>query len=529
MIKSRQWLSEPAFALAFTLLYAVLLAWFMQFHELWFDETEPWLLALYSDSYADLLYNKRFEGHPNLWYSVLYGVTAFTSNLTALQVTQGFFAVGFVYVFLRYAPFPRTFRLLFCFGYYGLFEYGTISRLYAIELLTLFIICAFYPKRFSHWYGYILLLALHAQTNLFGFFISGILGVLLLMEATGFWRQQTSGQPVSVTHKIVGALVWAIGCGYSFYSMFRPGEGSGGSFITFFEPYYFFQAATRIWQAFAPVPQFMIGFWNSSLLPTSWEIPLSMAVVVFIVVALYRHKQLLFPLLLLFATLYLFFALKFEGSARHHAHYFFFTLAFFWLYRHHQNHQTDSPSTGISTKWTDYFLIFCGCLQLAGGAYALAIDKNHPFFGGKQVVEFLKGLPPDRFIAISEIVTGSNVVAYYGKPIYDITSGIYRSYYTLNPHEVNDPSPNVQFDWARILAHQKGKTVILISRWELNHLWYPYPIKFVASFKGIHINPFSFFIYEIPAFALPPGHLVAGPTAQLPIAPLSRKTSALQP
>ncbi|WP_157593160.1 hypothetical protein [Rufibacter tibetensis] len=256
----------------FTLLYGLVLAFLMRHHELWFDETEPWLLALYSDSYSELLYNKGFEGHPNLWYSLLFVITRFTRELWTLQAAQFSFAIGFVYVFLRYAPFHWFIRLLFCFGYYGLFEYGVISRLYALELFTTFLLCTLYPTRFRNWYWYIFLLGVNAQTHLFGLFFSGVLGLLLFAEATGLFKTTSDVLKPSTRDVAIGFAVWALCCAFSFWSITYYLK-IGTPFI---DPYMIQQAGTRVWQAFIPIPEFTFHFWNTSLLRTAFEIPLSM-------------------------------------------------------------------------------------------------------------------------------------------------------------------------------------------------------------------------------------------------------------
>ncbi|AKQ44770.1 hypothetical protein TH63_02650 [Rufibacter radiotolerans] len=503
---------DSTFALFFTVVYALLLAWFMPFHELWFDETEPWLLALYSNSYPEMLYNKRYEGHPNLWYSLLYGLTHFTQNLKALQLTQATFATGFVYVFLRHAPFSRVLKLCFCFGYYGLFEYGIISRLYALEMLSLFLICTLYPKRFSHWYLYVALLALHAQTNLFGFFMAGILGLLLFSEAFRFWKNSLNWLPTSVVQKTAGILIWGVACLFSFWSMFRPNE-TDGSFFNFFHLYYFWQAAARPWQAFFPLPNFNVFFWNTSFLQTRMEIPLSVLLLLLVSASLYPVKRLLLGLILLCSALLFLFTFKMEGSMRHHGHFFIFSIVLLWLKTYY--YPTDKPSLKADSfiqKFSSLLtpvLLLAGVVQVIAGAFALYIDWKNPFYGGKEVNEFLKTVPATSVIATAEVVTTSNVTAYYGKQIYNLPTGNYRSFYTLDHNDANDLRPYILLDWALALAQQKNAPVILICRTELPYQWASFPVTYKATFRGKYVNPYAFFIYEIQPFQLPKKTMMA--------------------
>lgn len=512
MSRSKESLSEAAFALIFTLLYAVLLLWGLSFHEMWFDETEPWLLALYSESYGDLLYNKRFEGHPNLWYSILFVVTKFTSNLKVLQITQATFSIGFVYLFLRYSPFPRLTRIMFCFGYYGLFEYGIISRLYAIELFTLFLICTFYPKRFSNWFLYIGLLSLNAQTNLFGFFVSGMLGLLLFSEAFKIWKESPQWVPVTLTQKAGGILFWGVACLFSFWSMLRPNENSE-NFISFFHSYYYFQSFARVWQAFAPVPEFIITFWNTSFLRTRTELLLSALLLVLTFWTFFNFKRLLIPLFVLFITLLLFFALKWEGSMRHHGHFFTYTLAFLWIKSYYTAFKPSSPflqkATGWSSSAFSVLLSICLFLQVLAGIYVLYIDGRYPFYGGKKVAEYIKTLPPSTMVAAEGWITVSNVAAYLGRPIYHLPTGEFRSFYTLDPNEANDLGPYVLLDWAQAYAQQHKKPVVLISRRELPSMWHSSPVTFIAVYRGNYITQFAFYLYKIEPLPLPKKKMMA--------------------
>ncbi|WP_210486312.1 hypothetical protein [Rufibacter aurantiacus] len=508
----RSFLRDNYFAIGFTLLYALLLAWLMQYHEMWFDETEPWLLALYSDTYGELLDNKRFEGHPNLWYSLLFVITKFTSNLKVLQVTQALFAISFVFVFLRFSPYPKVIRLMVCFGYYGLFEYGIISRLYAIELFFLFLACTFYPKRFSHWYWYLTLLVLLAQTNLFAFFMAGVLGLLLFSEAVKFWKSSPHWMPLSSLKLIAGAIILAAGYLLSLWSMVRPNESNESTF-TLFHPYYLYQAAARVWQAFAPVPEFTTTFWNTSYLPTRFEILLSAIIIGILFAAFFRTKRLLFSLFLLFFASFCLFVLKMEGSMRHHAHFFFFTIAFLWIKTHYtQTYSSPSPPIPFQQKLAPVLrtlLIIAAFFQVIAGIYALVIDWQHPFFEGKKVAAFLRSLPRNYSIATDDGVVSSNITAYLGKPIYNLPTGNLKSFYTLNPNEVNDLKQNVLLEWAMALAQQKSTPVILVCRYELPFQWASIPIRPIAIFRGNSITPYAFFIYKINPLAIAPKQMVA--------------------
>ncbi len=511
-------LSNQKFALLFTFLYGLLLIWLLPFHELWPDETEPWLLALYSDSYTDLLHNKRFEGHPNLWYSLLYVITRFTDNLQALKISHFFFSVGFVFVFLRYAPFHWLIRLLFCFGYYGVYEYGLISRLYAPEIFTMFLVCAFYQKRFSHWYAYIFLLALNAQTHLFGLYFSGAMGLLLFAEA--LWPTETvpAFQKVNAKRIGLGVLLWLVGCGVSFWSITHFLGFAHGHI---WDPYKIQQASTRVWQAFFPVPEFLIQFWNTSYLRTKVEIPLSLLLVLLLLLTI-RPKQLLLCILLLFAGLYYFFAFKFGLSLRHHAHFFLFTVAILWIATHYR---TYTPSlkpkelfpANVRVGILNYLLLFTTITQFLCGIYALYIEYNYSFYPAKEATAYLEKHFPDYLLATTEEFPSSTITAYSGKPIFNLSRGEYVTFYDLDMTIENKLTPYQNLQWAKVWAQKNNKPVLLISSREIAIEHFPYPVKHIRSFdrKQIVSLPQDRFIYF---YLVEPGYFptydfVVGPVA----------------
>ncbi|GAB2530881.1 hypothetical protein GCM10027189_09120 [Rufibacter soli] len=511
---------NSAFALFFVVLYGLLLAYLMPFHELWSDETEPWLLALHSNSYSELLYNKRFEGHPNLWYSILYVVTRFTDNLQALKVSQYFFAVGFVFLFLRYAPFSKVTRLLFCFGYYGLFEYGILSRLYALELFTMFLLCAFYQRRFSHWYLYIGLLALNAQTHLFGLYFSGILGLLLFAEAYKGWDNITGWQKIGAGKFGLGFLLWLVGCGFSFWSITHY-LGLGHSLM--WDPYKIQQAATRIWQAFFPVPDMTFHFWNTSYLKTRQEIILSFILVLFFIYSL-RPYRLLICLLLLFAALFHFFAFKYELYLRHHAHFFLYAVALFWLGSTYYKASSGPPSSrfffsipGGKARLFSFLLLLATVSQFLTGLYAVSMDYRYSFSPGKDVAAFLKANYPDYLLASSDEFNASTVGAYLKKPIYNLVRGRFRTFFGFDEESHNTLTPFQNLQWAQALAQKQQQPVILISSSYLPLEFTPYPVKHLKSFEREYILLFDkhIYLYQINPLPVAPTEFVAGNPATL--------------
>src|SRR5262249_14283198 len=81
-------------------------------HAMWFDEVQAWNIARASRSLSALWTNLRYEGHPALWYLVLYALTRVTGDPRAMQVAEWcVMCLTFPVVLFR-APFPTWARIL---------------------------------------------------------------------------------------------------------------------------------------------------------------------------------------------------------------------------------------------------------------------------------------------------------------------------------------------------------------------------------------------------------------------------------
>ena len=148
-------------------------------HEMWRDELQAWLIAKNSGSLINLFQNFRYEGHPGLWFMILYYISRFTHNPVSMQFAHLLIASAAVFLFLKYSPFSKLQKLLFIFGYFPFYEYSIISRNYSLGMLFIFLFCTLYctKKNFLLLAGVIFLLA---QTNIFGLIIAIALSIFLL-------------------------------------------------------------------------------------------------------------------------------------------------------------------------------------------------------------------------------------------------------------------------------------------------------------------------------------------------------------
>src|ERR1700758_1824662 len=115
-------------ALLITLIFFIIELMLVYFHEPWGDEVHSWVIAGDSYSFADLIYNSRYEGHPKMWYLLLFILQKATNNIFFMQILHVCIATCTVFVFCFFSPFSFLKNILFCFGYFFAYEYAIISR-----------------------------------------------------------------------------------------------------------------------------------------------------------------------------------------------------------------------------------------------------------------------------------------------------------------------------------------------------------------------------------------------------------------
>ena len=156
-------------------------------HEPWRDELNPWLIARHTASFAEAQAVYDTGGHPRLWHTLLWLTSRVTGDFMVWQALQAVFAAAGAWVFLRFAPFGRALRVLFVLGYFPAFEYGVIARPYGLGLALALAATAVLARRPGAVLSLALLLALLAQTTVFGGIAAGAL-------ALAWWWDDRTGR-----------------------------------------------------------------------------------------------------------------------------------------------------------------------------------------------------------------------------------------------------------------------------------------------------------------------------------------------
>lgn len=372
-------------------------------HELWRDEVHSAMIAFESQSLGDLVQRKAYEGHPLMWYLLIYALKQFTSDWFAVSVLQLSLAAVAAAIVLFKAPFRVWERMLIVFGYFFLFEYGILARNYAIELIFLFGVCAAYPLRQTAKGQFLIALLLFflMQTNFYGLLLGTLLSVFIAWELVPPLVREREWLPLSKV-LVRAALPILSGIALSFWSIQPPSDSGVAPYpIALMNLFY---GISTIWKGFVPIPHFSINFWNTNFLDikdfkynshiqTLCLVPLLMALSRFW--AGHRALRYLFWIGVLIMTLFV--AFRYSGAMRHYGHFYLWFLVCLWLQRLTPIDKQTSPKIPPSVSWQKFnnwvdnnFFKTLIAGHVGAAMIALSIDAIFPFSNGKMMSTYIK-------------------------------------------------------------------------------------------------------------------------------------------
>lgn len=410
-------------------------------HEMWRDEYQAWLIAVNSNNWTELLANIRLEGHPLLWYAILFIIHQFSGGLFVMKAVHLFFATATVFLLNRFGPFKVWVSMLISFSYFFFYEYAIISRSYVLALFFAVLFCVLYTRQTKKIFWMALAVAGMALSSLYGLVLSVAFGFYFLIDFLYVdWQNYLAGKkrwlPVVVALMIV-LLAYALAL-----IQIYPEADNGFPVSTpdGFDPERIKIAMATLLGAYMPVPVLdQMAFWNTNILwgphpETSQHLNLYVVFALMILgcFSYYfrRHLAVLsFYLVgtLLFLGVYYYTAMIFY---RYTGFLFIILICAFWLFL------AESSGTGKKkehkkkrTGWIfNLFIIILGT-QLFAGLWAYGTDIKKPFSNIMQAGEFIRseGLQDEFFYGSMDYII-SPLSFYAGKAIFMPESDTLRSF-----------------------------------------------------------------------------------------------------
>lgn len=384
-VRSKYSFNSPILWLTF-IIYIIVAGVTIFHHELWGDELHSWNIAKSSNSFSDLISNTRYEGHPPLWYSILWIVSKFTHDVIVIQWVQLIIAISIVFLILFFSPFPFVTKLLIPFGYFFLYEYGIFSRNYAIVFLCAFSICIILHKDFKYktllYYLFIFLLA---NTHLLALALAIGLHIYFLLD---FLEKKRNAIAL---HAVIGLIVLIP----SAYFIFPPGDSSLGTdfWLQRWDAGQLSSIVKAPVKAFLPIPAWWnYHFWNTEFLIEAqtkwsflkWIIGILSVALLFFSIMIFRkdRRSLLFYLAILFMFFSLSLLIPFSNTRQVGFILIGFLLAY-WLFCYQH-------SVG---KFQNQILLLLLFVQVIAAVFSVAKDIKDPFSNAYRLEELIRKIP----------------------------------------------------------------------------------------------------------------------------------------
>ena len=171
-------------------LYLAFLIFMHAHHEMWRDEVHAFSLARIAQSFGELVTgDRRYEGHPPLWFWYLRLWSFVIPEVWGLHVATVVPAVGAAVLLLRFAPFPRYLKVLLLLTYDLGFELTVTCRNYVLGWLLLCAFLVLYHPLRPRPLAMAVVLSLLGLTSVYGMVLAVGLMIFLAAENIRLRRQ----------------------------------------------------------------------------------------------------------------------------------------------------------------------------------------------------------------------------------------------------------------------------------------------------------------------------------------------------
>jgi hypothetical protein len=158
-------------------------------HEPWADEAQSWLIARDLPWTRMVFSELRYEGHPPLWYSILWPLNhLFHLPYVCLGYVGAAFAITGLAVLIFLAPFPRILRYLIGSSFFFVYQYAVVARSYLLVPLLGFLAAYFYRQGQRRILAFGLTLALLIQVSTHSAFLAVCMACFTAWQIASGWK-----------------------------------------------------------------------------------------------------------------------------------------------------------------------------------------------------------------------------------------------------------------------------------------------------------------------------------------------------
>ncbi|HNN79880.1 MAG TPA: hypothetical protein PKL30_13430, partial [Leptospiraceae bacterium] len=351
--------------------YTIYISYIAYHHELWRDEVDVWLFVRDTDFNGFFRY-LRNSGHPGLWHLFVLPFAKLQFPNFTFQILHLFLAFSSAYLLLFYSPFPIWIQFSILFSYFFIFEYSVIARNYAIGILFLFSICAFFEKRFEKPFIYAFLILLLANTNLYCSILASGFALMFIWEVLEK-RDFTIRNISSIAIMGLGGILLIL-------QVFPSSETQGSAMREF-----------KVFNNLGSVISILYSF-TPGISKLDFRILTGFILLITLGILVFTNKKLFFFYLYSLSLLWSFYTFIFINGYRHGGFVFLTFLVTLWIYA------SEKKETSFSST-NKYFnlrniLLFFSVISLSQsipfGWKETRKDIRYSFSNAKEMASFIK-------------------------------------------------------------------------------------------------------------------------------------------
>jgi hypothetical protein len=442
--KSDPRISEVRFAWGVTVLFVAACLVGMLNHAMWRDELYAWCVALASRDLVDLIDNRGHDGHPALWFTMVYLLTKLSDTPFIMQMVHLVIAAVVIYVFARFSPFTRFEKFLFCFGYFPLFEYGIIARNYALGILLVFLFCFAHERRKTTYLPLAAILSLMAQVNVYAAILAVSLAVYLVIDGIRHFAGSTMLSTRVKADVCLSTALFVASMLFVTWHVMPPREfGSAVHWERIINPRALISSLTIVWNSYVPVPDpCTASFWNTNLWHAGYArfgsvVPAIIVAVSVLLVGIASCCFVTRPAVLGAywsgtVAVWLFTVLVYPGALRHHGHLFILLIACCWLMDYRGTEGTaDKHRSAICRR-----LSHCGrklfvpmlVVHFGVGIWAYTLGMVYPFSNATSTAHFISKQQSPTTVVVYPYGLGQGLPMVLGRPVYFLPQGSYGNF-----------------------------------------------------------------------------------------------------
>lgn len=261
---------------------------------------------------SEIWFLTRIEGHPILWYLIIKPFSSLDLYPWSMWIINWIFCLGAIFVLWKSAPFSPVVKTLITFSTPFLYYFAPVARCYSVGILLLFLICAYYKKRFKKPFLFSLLIAISAHTSIMVAVGSFYIGLLFLYDLFLKLKSKTFSfkKVLGIVFIFLSSAIFLI---LQFIGMRKP----------------LVENKLEVWNVLSRSAIFPQAI---SVFPLILHLVCSIAFYYFAYLTFKKTKRGFFFISLTYLTLTLIFLFIYKGSHWNYYFYFVYFILLFWIF-----------------------------------------------------------------------------------------------------------------------------------------------------------------------------------------------------